>query len=114
MARVTVAFVERAYVMLARPYLMEATLEAYTLSDKRASDTWGIHSLLRERDSLLCHVPQATRRLRQRVSQHRHGLGKVVDKLWLGLQHVAHHLLRYDKVDTAEDGTDVQQFGHIC
>lgn len=50
MAEVTVAFVEKSYVRLAQPYLMESTLEAQTLSDKRATDTWGIHSLLQERN----------------------------------------------------------------
>ena len=50
MARVTVAFVERAYVVLAQPYMIDSTLEAHTLSDKRATDTWGIHSLLQSRN----------------------------------------------------------------
>lgn len=50
MARVTVAFVQKSYIQLAQPYLMESTLEAQTLSDKRATDTWGIHSLLQRRN----------------------------------------------------------------
>ena len=46
MSSVTGTFVRCEYTELTQPYIMESTLEARTLSDKRPTDTWGVHSLL--------------------------------------------------------------------